>query len=141
MRFFGLGLLSIAMTCCTNNDEISLSYRASKEEAKSVLENLIGQNVSPQEITIKYNEVGERCINLIRYSVNGKIYDNLALIKGTGKVKIGSRWMNLDDDGGRIRIRCLGTCDDGTGGCRMEGRGSTVECSCEGCVMEVVQSD
>lgn len=133
-------VILLALSRCTSKEDVSSSYRATDKELNTALKEMLGQNSSLKVIDVKYIETENQCINVINYTMNGKKYGNVALLKGTGTVFANKKPVELNVRG--ITIRCTGSCTGTTTPCSMVGvydpetKTNTIECSCEGCAME-----
>lgn len=137
-------LMALILSHCTPKEEVSQSNRASTRELETAIRGMVSKNDLVQVTNVKYLETKGQCVNLVSYSLNGKLYENVAVVKGIGSFIANQSSYDVEsDDGGSTTVKCTGSCDSGSGGCRMSGSydpntgSNTLECSCEGCTMVV----
>lgn len=94
--------------------------------------------------TIEYSEKGNVIVSYVTYKAEGKVYKNLAFVNGLGNIKLNNTTYAVSTNTGYV-VKCVGDCSGGNTKCSMRGSYdpstgvNTIECSCEGCVMQVNQ--
>lgn len=134
----------ILFSCQNETSTTPLETNSISEKATSFIHRSF-PNEDAKLKTIRSEKHDALIISYVTYSYGGKEFNNIALVSGTGTIRLKNKDFPVSNsEGGSIVVSCVGNCSGGTSVCAMKGTASpgstTIECTCEGCVMKVNQN-